>query len=1469
MNNINKGIESPLQTNLQYLPFEKLPWETFEQLCLALVQLDFSINDCERYGIQGENQQGIDIFARHRSGLYSVYQCKKYDTFTKTDLDKVIKKFEEGNYLENSKCFYICTACELNSIHVQDAFEKHKTILKSKNIDLIKWDKIQLSRILKNHPQIVFDYFNKEYVKAFNGEDALSSVFHLSDNTINSYLESASSELYLINNNFHIPDSHIKRKETQELYEWIKRDLKNKETNIAVLAGNAGTGKTVILKDLLNILNDDKVPVLGLKADKKHIKYEEVGKSVLDTDINVTKVFRQLLLKNKVVVLLVDQIDALSQSLSTNRSQIKAYTSLVSQLSMINGVRIVISCRIFDLHYDADLKQYTDKTVIELKPLLESEVETILKKLTGKSISYFPTELIELLKTPLHLEVFCRIYNESTIINEIKNLQDLYRNLWNQKIKEVKTKTDIEPSQLESVIFFISSQIYDRQDNLCIPSELLDSYYNEVKYLKTEGLITETNGSVQFFHQTFYDYCYARNFVEKQGGHLFNYLINLPHQGLFVRSSIRQVSSYLRLYNPKQYVNELKAILFSDKIRYHIKQLIIDQLSFENNPRQEEFRIIIELIENNPVLVSSFFYNIPNQNWHKFFIKENQTIISLINKKGTIIQEAATRFVVFSVNNDIESTYNILQKIEDENERLSLIDWTLIRTNDFTKPTVLDCYKIANESYIKTDWQRFHIFDKALMSNPDFVINEVKKVFNTNKNQWKSQITGLNNKEYHDFYDFCEKLYKEHPNKAYLLFKEIIKEFINISIVKYKFHVSILDEDYVFQNYQPESHSHEHHKLVKWIIDYLKKEITLNADFVKSEIISYLANNKATEIHIAFQVIAENISLFKNDIFSVLTNTELTDDFLEIDDLEYWYRIILEKIVYQIDEKQKKVLNNFILSYFTKKDLLSSKSFYDNRKKYGTYGSDKFYPYLFWGYNQRILLHSLPINYIKKYSPLKKRLQELDRRFSGEGWECKNDKPFHGVVMAHLCGPLLSDQKYKLLSIDQWHESFITYDKDIHYSKREYFDIEAHARAFRDTVKQDTKKYFDFISSIITSNNVNIRYQINGLQGLIEGEYNILNTRNLYSILMQYDISERNLYSFVRLSKHFINERVVDDELIEFLKKYIFLPLPSKSQSIFINKDDKDRNDILFSEGYRSINAAAFDALVELSKLEEQRNIVYDFLIDIHQTLPIQLRLVVLNEINRNTGFSEQQLLNLFIAYTFEVTPEIFHVAQELINKLFYHYFNKLIPFINQTIKMPEAAKSLGIFLLYGWFYGNEESKNLLLHLHQIQPQSIEHTIKEAFRYLNNSDLKDKCLFILNLYVKDNREFVREAYINNFYRLSPSDFTIVRYIIEEFINEQDEDDKLYNLYRYLIDCCNIHYLQCIDILRLINFSKSGKSRKEIEMPVKLLTFSYNAIKEYDSSNSYLEFAMDVFDNLLQHPKYDTNIDRILKNLDCS
>jgi predicted helicase len=95
------------------------------------VQTRFTVEQCELYGVAGQQQRGIDIYARKNSGKYATYQCKRYQKLSSDELRKLVGLFRSSAWAAKSDAFTLCTSAELNMTQVQDAFEELRTELAS------------------------------------------------------------------------------------------------------------------------------------------------------------------------------------------------------------------------------------------------------------------------------------------------------------------------------------------------------------------------------------------------------------------------------------------------------------------------------------------------------------------------------------------------------------------------------------------------------------------------------------------------------------------------------------------------------------------------------------------------------------------------------------------------------------------------------------------------------------------------------------------------------------------------------------------------------------------------------------------------------------------------------------------------------------------------------------------------------------------------------------------------------------------------------------------------------------------------------------------------------------------------------------------------------------------------------------------------------------------------------------------
>lgn len=170
-------IDPPVETKEQVLPFNKLRWEDFEKLCYRLASLESNIECCRQYGVPGDEQHGIDIFARDKNfEEYQVYQCKNEKDYGPQKIKDAVKKFIDGEWYDKSTVFVLCTSESLQSRLRIDAIEEQSELLANSEKKLVLWDLPQLSTMLKSYPELVDDFFGRPWVKLFCGDNVAASL---------------------------------------------------------------------------------------------------------------------------------------------------------------------------------------------------------------------------------------------------------------------------------------------------------------------------------------------------------------------------------------------------------------------------------------------------------------------------------------------------------------------------------------------------------------------------------------------------------------------------------------------------------------------------------------------------------------------------------------------------------------------------------------------------------------------------------------------------------------------------------------------------------------------------------------------------------------------------------------------------------------------------------------------------------------------------------------------------------------------------------------------------------------------------------------------------------------------------------------------------------------------------------------------------------------------------------------------
>jgi hypothetical protein len=164
------------------LPFNDLSWENFERLCLRLIETNADVEHCQLYGDRGQDQQGIDIYARSRtSRAHVVYQCKKYAKLARSHIRSSVSEFLKGKWSNAASTFVFCTSHHTTDRKIADEIEAQAKRLKKKGVTFRLWHRDSLSSLLKQQSLIVDDFFGRQFVAAFCGDDIAASILNRLD----------------------------------------------------------------------------------------------------------------------------------------------------------------------------------------------------------------------------------------------------------------------------------------------------------------------------------------------------------------------------------------------------------------------------------------------------------------------------------------------------------------------------------------------------------------------------------------------------------------------------------------------------------------------------------------------------------------------------------------------------------------------------------------------------------------------------------------------------------------------------------------------------------------------------------------------------------------------------------------------------------------------------------------------------------------------------------------------------------------------------------------------------------------------------------------------------------------------------------------------------------------------------------------------------------------------------------------
>jgi hypothetical protein len=222
-------------------------------------------------------------------------------------------------------------------------------------------------------------------------------------------------------------DHEIERPELQQLLLRIR----GSESSTSLILGGPGSGKSALLASMGHRLLDENVTFLAIRADRLGstvTTLQDLQRDWLHLNIDPLDAIRALAEKEP-VILLIDQLDEVSELLDRQSERLNVLLNLINSLAGTRRVHIIATSREFEFRHDLRLRSIEAENLMLQLPTWE-QIVPILEQ-AGHDPHRMAEPLRELLRAPWHLKLFLEVAIPGAVF---ESLQALLEQLWVQRV---------------------------------------------------------------------------------------------------------------------------------------------------------------------------------------------------------------------------------------------------------------------------------------------------------------------------------------------------------------------------------------------------------------------------------------------------------------------------------------------------------------------------------------------------------------------------------------------------------------------------------------------------------------------------------------------------------------------------------------------------------------------------------------------------------------------------------------------------------------------------------------------------------------------------------------------------------------------------------------------------------------------------------------------------------------------------
>lgn len=1079
-----------------------------------------------------------------------------------------------------------------------------------------------------------------------------------------------------------------------------------------IIHGRAGRGKSGCTVDIINYCQENTIPYLAIKLDKRIPKEtaDRWGQAIgLPASIAYCV---DSISKNERAVVILDQLDALRWTQTHSREALIVCEQIIEQITKLNFERkhkisIVFVCRSYDLDNDnniSSLFEETGNSSIKWNKVRVNDLgDEIIRPIVGVRYNQLTNKLKEILRIPSNLYIWKQLDSQKSYA-ECSSASHLVSEWWNQLTAKCSAYglDEIELNKIKSSIV----NWLERNGRIYFPLSVLDISKSYLEFLSSNSFLVIQNNKASFAHQSILDCFLADELLKKyyNGTNIINIIGDKYKQTPGKRYQVQMFMERLFEYDSCDFLEVGQEIFESDQIRYFVKFVFLEILSQ------------IEILDGN---IQKFILDKCNDLLYgkhliKSVIMGKPKYVRLLRKEGILdkwVEDPEKKEVVFNLLASISPQYTVE-------------DVLFIEKNSFKSEEddnrLASCFPYDLNEYTDELFELRMMFYEKYPEKADRYINFKSMVKNTEMRTIRFLVFLLKNK------------LKKHERNIYRYEEEFLDSdseiFIKsgIEVIELLLPRIPLQKD-ILLTYNNWFGRYEYNNgLERACIQIVKKA---NANIISSEPTFFFERYK--------EFMGRGFYLFNEIILDGFTHlpesySNLVIEYL-IQDFENNIFVLTDgsgselSLVKKVLTRHAKYCSQDIFNKLENKILMyvppDAKERYKRRLEYNKENNGHKVYWNFWGDLQRELLEILPPN--RTCTKTKDMICVLNRKFPDGTRSYKIDRIQSGFVSSSISGKKLSSRQWvkiltnkKVKHRDQfrWNDNFIRNS------------VEELANSFRTVVSGKPKEMLEMVlkhkeevldeyidslfSGIASSDNI--------------GEVPIEQLENMI-LTFQYDYSSYRADYICGIISKRNNDKWSSKIIAVLIDIAINHKDPEINKTNVTNYEDKEMKsfDMLQSNAFNCVRGSAAQAIGQLlwgdkSLFKQFKNTIKALASDQNPAVKLATLFALWPSYNISQEWASELILCL---YEQDYRLAGFHGTKEMLFCLYPKYREQVLSIIMNCYESEdEDLISMGAHCLSEMFILNNEFVNILDNVDDMNEAQAKEILYMANLYFNIED---------------------------------------------------------------------------------------------------------------------------------------------------